>query len=124
MRLEAHISIGRQGDDFEYHSHRPPGGGSQARFAARYRPVGPVRYAAPGTLEHFLVERYCLYTRLPGGALSRVEIHHGPWPLQDAVAEVDRVVICHGVGPAQVVAPGIGADIAKHRAAMPLASLG
>lgn len=30
----------------------------------RYRPVeGPVEHAAPGTIEHFLMERYILYTQ-------------------------------------------------------------
>ena len=48
------------------------------------------RYAAePGTLEHFLVERYCLYTTDPAGRLHRAEIHHPPWPLQRAKAQID-----------------------------------
>jgi uncharacterized protein len=53
-----------------------------------YRPVGVVAPAAEGTLEHFLAERYCLYTVDEAGALHRAEIHHPPWPLQDASAEV------------------------------------
>ena len=59
-------------------------------FAARYRPVGPPREAAAGTLEHFLTERYCLYAQAPGGGLRRLEIHHRPWPLQPAAAEITR----------------------------------
>jgi uncharacterized protein len=62
--------------------------GPPARFAARYRPVGERFTAAPGSLEHFLCERYCLYTADRGGRAYRAEIHHPPWPLQPAAAEV------------------------------------
>jgi uncharacterized protein len=53
-----------------------------------YRPTGLAAPAATGTLEHFLAERYCLYTVDEAGALNRAEIHHPPWPLQGASAEV------------------------------------
>jgi uncharacterized protein YqjF (DUF2071 family) len=58
-------------------------------FNGRYRPVGPVAPAAPGTLEHFLAERYCLYSVDADGVLHRGHIHHRPWPLQPAQAEID-----------------------------------
>jgi uncharacterized protein YqjF (DUF2071 family) len=54
-------------------------------FAGRYRPVGDVFRARPGTLEHFLAERYCLWTH--GPALA--EIHHPPWALREAEAELE-----------------------------------
>lgn len=44
--------------------------------------------AAPGSLEHFLTERYCLYAVGPDGGVSRTEVHHRPWPLQRAEAEI------------------------------------
>jgi uncharacterized protein YqjF (DUF2071 family) len=56
-----------------------------ASFEARYAPDGPVRAAEPGTLDHFLTERYCLYA---DDGSKRGDIHHRPWPLQDALAEV------------------------------------
>ncbi|MBV8563458.1 MAG: DUF2071 domain-containing protein [Actinobacteria bacterium] len=62
-------------------------------FSARYRPEGPVFHAEPGSLEWFLAERYCLYTTDPAGALHRAEIHHEPWPLQTAEAEVELTSI-------------------------------
>jgi uncharacterized protein YqjF (DUF2071 family) len=37
-----------------------------------------------GTREHFLTERYCLYTIGPDNLLLRLDIHHAPWPLQPA----------------------------------------
>jgi len=57
---------------------------------ARYRPVGEVFSAKPGTLEHFLTERYCLYTADARGRIIRGEIHHPPWPLQLAEASFGR----------------------------------
>lgn len=63
--------------------------GSRSAFAGRYRPTSPVYAAAPGTLEHFLTERYCLYAQAPDGTLWRTEVHHWPWPLQRAAAEIE-----------------------------------
>lgn len=60
---------------------------SPAEFRGRYRPRGPVQLRAPGSLEHWLMERYCLYT-VSGGRVYRSEIHHPQWPLQDAEAEI------------------------------------
>jgi hypothetical protein len=39
--------------------------------------------AAPGTLEHFLVERYVLYTQA-WGRLWRGRVHHAPYLVQSA----------------------------------------
>jgi uncharacterized protein len=39
--------------------------------------------AAPGTLEFFLIERYCLFAKRRGRLIS-VRIHHRPWSLQEA----------------------------------------
>ena len=57
-------------------------------FSASYRPAGTVAPAKIGTLEHFLTERYCLYAEHEG-VLYRADIHHRPWPLQPADAQID-----------------------------------
>jgi uncharacterized protein YqjF (DUF2071 family) len=59
-----------------------------ACFEARYRPVGPMQPPAPGTLEYFLTERYCLYVVDGDFRTRRLQIHHPPWPLQVAEAEI------------------------------------
>jgi len=61
--------------------------GAEADFEVLYAPTSEIRTSQKGTLEHWLTERYCLYTE-SGGALFRAEIHHLPWPLQDAKAEI------------------------------------
>jgi len=57
-----------------------------AEFRARYRPISQIRQPAEGALDYWLTERYCLYT-LHNGRVYRGEIHHPPWPLQDAAAD-------------------------------------
>lgn len=69
------------------------GAGRRAAFTARYRPTSDVYTAAAGTLEHFLTERYCLYAQAAGGTIWRTEVHHWPWPLQQAAAEIDANTI-------------------------------
>ena len=70
-----------------------------AGFAGRYRPVSEVYAAAPGSLEHWLTERYCLYARKPDGSIWRNEVHHVQWPLQRAEAEIveNTMFDFHGV---------------------------
>ncbi len=61
--------------------------GDGARFGASYRPHEPLPQAEKTTLESFLTERYCLYT-VDAGHVYRAEIHHPPWPLHQAAAEL------------------------------------
>jgi uncharacterized protein YqjF (DUF2071 family) len=60
-----------------------------AEFTATYRPVGDAAPPRPGSIEHFLTERYCLYTLDEERRILRGEIHHPPWPLQAAEAEIE-----------------------------------
>ena len=70
----------------EYDSKRTDSRGPQpANLHARYRAVeGPVQPAAPGTLEHFLIERYLLYAQDEDRQLYRARVHHQPYPVQKA----------------------------------------
>ena len=43
-----------------------------AEFIAPYLPMGPTYQAAPGMLDHWLTERYCLYSAISLGGLSMV----------------------------------------------------
>jgi uncharacterized protein len=73
----------------DYESRRT-GSDPAAEFVATYEPTGPADTAAPGSLDYFLTERYCLYHHDHGGSPYRLEIHHGPWALQPARATVTR----------------------------------
>jgi uncharacterized protein YqjF (DUF2071 family) len=90
--------------------------GGGARFQARYGPAGPPHRTCPGGVEHFLTERYCLYARSPAGRLYRTEVHHLPWPLQPAAADVDatELLASHGIavhGPPALVHYARGVDV-------------
>jgi uncharacterized protein len=96
--FNARFAIRRRGATVEYasrrtHRHAPPG-----EFAASYRPLGPIFQAQPGTLEDWLTARYCLYSANRSGRLFRGEIHHVPWPLQVAEAEIARNTLASGQG--------------------------
>jgi uncharacterized protein len=71
-----------------YEARRRDTRGAPAAFRARYRPIGDPLDADPRSLPHFLTERYCLYTVDSDGRLRRGEIHHPPWELQAAEAEL------------------------------------
>jgi uncharacterized protein YqjF (DUF2071 family) len=62
--------------------------GDGKAFSAAYCPDGDAFAAEPGSLEHFLTERYCLYAEHEG-QLYRADIHHRRWPLQHAQARID-----------------------------------
>ncbi len=59
-----------------------------AEFQAQFGPVGPAFQAATGTIEHWLTERYCLYTQSADGHAYRVSIDHAPWQLHAAEADI------------------------------------
>src|SRR5262249_4096329 len=84
-------------DEFEYSSSRlqMP---RPAHFQASYRPVSEPQIRAQGSVEHFLTERYCLYTVHQRNVL-RAYIHHAPWQLQDAEAEfaINTMALASGI---------------------------
>jgi len=89
----ARMKVSDEGATIRYDSFRDP----SAKFRATYDPVGPVQFRQPRTLEHWLSERYCLYTVFRG-SVFRAEIHHQPWPLQDAEAEISANTMATAAG--------------------------
>ncbi|HYP28155.1 MAG TPA: DUF2071 domain-containing protein [Blastocatellia bacterium] len=78
----ARISLEQRDNTITYSTTRQ-GAGPHAEFNATWR-VGPdLPEAKPGSLDFFLVERYCLYAS-DEKSLYRCRIFHRPWPLQEA----------------------------------------
>ena len=80
----------------DFASHREdPQGTSPANSRIRYQPMeGIVTAAAPGTIEHFLIERYILYSTGDDHQLYRARVHHQPYPVQRAdLLELDETLI-------------------------------
>jgi uncharacterized protein YqjF (DUF2071 family) len=71
-----------------YQSQRTHRDAPPTSFAAAYRPTGPAYLASPGTLDHWLTERYCLYAANRRGQIWRGEIDHRQWPLQPTEVEI------------------------------------
>jgi hypothetical protein len=72
--------------------------GSTAEFDATYSPLSDSAPPAQGTRENFLTNRYCLYTVGRGGRVFRGHIHHVPWPLQTAQAEIRQNTMARAAG--------------------------
>jgi uncharacterized protein YqjF (DUF2071 family) len=96
--FRARMSLSMQAEAVSYRSQRTHAGAPPAELVARYRPTGPVFSAAAGSLEHWLTERYCLYTVDGRGQVVRTGIHHQPWQLQPAEAAFDRNTMAAGHG--------------------------
>jgi uncharacterized protein YqjF (DUF2071 family) len=84
--FKARMECRGQGGCIEYRSRRLSPDGEPPELAGRYRPTGPEAPPAPGSLEHWLTERYCLYTLDERADVLRADIHHPPWPLRTAEA--------------------------------------
>ncbi len=66
-------------------------------FRGAYRPTSPVFHAQPGTLEYWLTERYYLYAADKHQRLYRAAVHHVPWPLQTAAADIVVNSVAHDI---------------------------
>ncbi|MBI2203405.1 MAG: DUF2071 domain-containing protein [Candidatus Rokubacteria bacterium] len=75
-------------DAFRFRSVRSHPDAPAAEFDGGYQPIGRPEAPTPGSLEWWLTERYCFYVAFGDGRVERVEIHHAPWPLQRAEAEL------------------------------------
>jgi uncharacterized protein len=75
-----------EGGEVQYSSVRMHYGAALAEFRGSYQANGSAFHAQAGSLEHFLTERYCLFSQNPRGQILVGEIHHLPWSLQPAEA--------------------------------------
>ena len=85
----ADMTSQRDGERIVYRSRRVDRRGPPATFEGSWRAEGAWRTAAPGSLEHFLVERYSLFA-LRRGRLVRGDVAHPPWQLAAADVELQN----------------------------------
>jgi uncharacterized protein YqjF (DUF2071 family) len=101
--FHADMRVEKSGETISYSSSRR----GEATWRATYGPISDaVRQAAPGTIDYWLTERYCLYT-VHCGRVYRGDIHHFPWPLQQARAEIYENTIAEAAGIALPGPPAI-----------------
>ncbi len=80
------LHAGPRGESFAYRSERRWPGPTPATCAVRCTPRGDASTSTPGTLQHFLVERYFLYSTAQG-SLFRGQVHHAPYQVRGAEVE-------------------------------------
>ena len=118
----ASMDLAIEGDTVRYRSRRLWPGPKPAELAATYRIGEPLGHAAPGTFEHFLVERYLLFAASGGtgrgGDLELGQVHHAPYPIHRAEVSAlsESMVSALGleapVGPPHVLySPGVDVDV-------------
>jgi len=96
--FDARMSLNRQDQTIHYRSLRTHRGVESCSFEARYRPTGAVYHTVPGQLDDFLTNRLCLYSINRRGRLLRGDIHHPPWPLQPAEAQIQINTMTQALG--------------------------
>jgi uncharacterized protein len=98
----ADLSVARNGRGRNYRGRRQWPGPLGAEYAILAEFGEPAQaphttsegHAIPGSLEHFLIERYLLYTVSPENRLLRGQVHHAPYPLRTArVTELQQSML-------------------------------
>src|SRR5690606_31147711 len=87
--FDARMSFQRDADGWiHYTSTRTHRGAKPAELDMVYRPTGEAYPSPANELDHFLTDRFCLYSADQQGNLYRGQIHHLPWPLQPVEARI------------------------------------
>ncbi|CAN5326426.1 hypothetical protein BH23BAC1_BH23BAC1_46190 [soil metagenome] len=73
---------------FHFISKRKGNRKTPALLEVMYNPVSPSSLAEKGSLNEWLVERYCLFQKAIMGKFIEINIHHLPWDLQHAEADI------------------------------------
>jgi uncharacterized protein YqjF (DUF2071 family) len=109
----ASMAMREQNDAVHYSVRRHSTG---ARLDVRYRVGAVLGPSAPGTLEHFFLERYLLFV-LRRGHLFAGQVHHPPYPAQEvSVEEIhDELIAASGLpaasGPPEFAHFARGVDV-------------
>jgi hypothetical protein len=109
------MSMRRAGARVEYASRRWLGGSAELRLG--WTVAEAIGDARPGTLDHFLIERYALHAARMRG-LSRARVRHPPYPLHRASIDYlsETLLAAAGIAaPAEPplihFSPGVDVDI-------------
>jgi uncharacterized protein YqjF (DUF2071 family) len=96
----ARISRSEEGGRHRYECSRVLPAAS-ATFSGWWTVAGGAATAPAGTLEHFLVERYVLFSRALGPKLFRLQVRHPPWLLQrvEGVEVAETLTRADGLPP-------------------------
>lgn len=100
--FHARMTSTRDDDRVRYRSERRGAPAALALDASIGAPLGP---STPGTREHFLLERYLLFSARRG-RIDRGQVHHPPYPAQAATIHAVATTLLEAAGlPAPAGAP-------------------
>lgn len=88
----------QRGPPTRFESRRRTPGARPATFAATYEPAGDAFRPTPGTVDHFLVERYCSVTMTQAGGRQYLDLDHEPWTLRPASWTVEENTLFEASG--------------------------
>lgn len=86
----AEISFQKKGQTFHFDSVRKRKIETPITCRGTYRPFPEISFPEKGTLEHWLTERYCLFSLNKRNNLYCGDIHHRPWPVQKVKAVLHK----------------------------------
>ncbi|MBM7694645.1 uncharacterized protein YqjF (DUF2071 family) [Peribacillus deserti] len=84
----ARMSYKKKNGVITFTANRTPAGEKEEIFKASYEPEGELFSAVPGTLDYWLMERYCLFT-YRGSQFYRGDIHHDQWKMTLAKTDIE-----------------------------------
>lgn len=92
--FHAGIETQRQEDTIAYRARRHWAADVPAGVTTRYEVGAETGASEPGSLQHFLVERYVLYAMTARGRLLQARVHHVPYPVRRAhVLEMNESLV-------------------------------
>jgi uncharacterized protein YqjF (DUF2071 family) len=96
--FNAEMALEQDGSTIQYSSTRADDRGAPAQLRTSWTIGDPLPQSTSRSLEFFLTERYCLYTKR-NDEILRARIHHEPWQLQGAqLISLDSTMIeSHGL---------------------------
>lgn len=114
------MTIARDGGTIAYTGQRRPPTSQPAEYEISADLGEPIKDVSPESLEHFLVERYVLYTQKPDGMLLRASVRHVPYPLREVSNVQCRQTMTDAAGMAvdgppshAVFSPGVDVEIGR-----------
>lgn len=112
----AHIASMNQADATHFRCRRR-GEAQAATFA--WRPTAPAAVPAPGTLEHFLVDRYRLFVRDKRGVVRHGDVFHPPYEVAPVALDAwsgeplgwDGLPVPEDAPMSALVCPGVDVEV-------------
>ncbi len=95
--FNAQASLNTSNSEIRYQSRRKDSG-FQAALDISYRPTGKVFSTCPGQLDHWLTSRYRFFSTDARHQVYEGHIHHAPWQLQPAEAEIHHNTMAEAHG--------------------------